>query len=309
MFNMRSLGSLLLSFSFLFLGGCKEQRSTTPRIHIASFADEKEAKRLLTRTISFPKEKRVLFISKYFKGRKYRPETKKRIKKQRSKPKTKKEATNRRPLPIETLSTSFTYLDCMTYVEHVLALAATEKADYVAFLRRLVDVMGDGQGQRLMNHHRSHFTSHWADVNERKGYLVNVARGHKAAKTRVLTLNKVGENRTFYIEDRFMISQGQKTIHYFPKNAILAGKADLQSGDVVAMVCDKEGLDVLHMGFYVRAGDKKLLRHASYKDNRVKDQDFTEYLEQKGYVKGLMVLRPKLAAKEPFPYEFLPRKR
>ena len=309
MFNMRSLGPLVLLFGLLTVCGCKENAPEDYRVFIASFNDEKEALRLLTKTTSLPKNRRILFISKYFKGRKYHPATKKRIKKQRSKPKTKKEATNVRPQPIETLSTSFTYLDCMTYVEHVLALAATERADYVAFLRRLVDVMCDAKGQPLMNHHRSHFTSHWADVNETKGYLVSVARGHKAAKTRKVTLNKVGENRTFYIEDRFMISKKEQTIHYFPKEAILAGQADLKSGDIIAMVCDKEGLDVLHMAFYVEEGNKKFMRHASYSDNKVMDQDLTDYLTKKGYVKGLMVLRPTLGAAEPFPYEFLPRKR
>jgi len=205
--------------------------------------------------------------------------------------------------------TSFQYLDCMTYVEHVLALASADRPEYAgAFLPRLLDVMFDARGGVLYCHLRNHFTSQWADVNERKGYLTNVARNHPLAAKREVVLNKVGENRTFYVEDRFMIASGPQTVWYFPTPSVLAHTAPLASGDVLALVCDKEGLDVTHMGFFIEQHGKRFLRHASLTRNRVVDQDFDTYMREKKGLVGLMVFRPRLAAPEPPAYRFVARR-
>ena len=216
----------------------------------------------------------------------------------------KREANNEKPLSVEFLRSNLTYLDCMTYVEHVLAMAASQKASYTEFLLRLIDVMFDAGGKPLMNHHRNHFTSYWGVVNERKGYLTDIARHHPKALSRGLYLNRVGNNRTYYIEDRFMIAAEPSLMWYFPVAAVLDGSAPLQSGDIVAMVTDKEGLDVTHMGFYIEQNQKRWLRHASLKLNRVTDQDLAEYLRAGKNIKGLMAFRPLLKTAPPALYRF-----
>ncbi len=290
-------------------GGQGEVREAMiPEVAVKSFADAAEVERIIATARSVPVGRRVPLISRYFLGRRYHPETKARVKKQHAKPKTKVEATNELPLPVNTLPTSLQYLDCMTFVEHVLALAAADRPDYVgAFLPCLIDVMYDAGGGPLLNHLRNHFTSHWADVNERKGYLVNVARGHPAAVKRVVLLNRVGANRTFYIEDRFMIAREPQIIHYFPTEAVVARRVPFRSGDIVALVCAKEGLDVLHMGFAIEHGRQWLLRHASSKLNRIIEEDLAGYLKGRPEVIGLMVLRPRLAAPPPPRYRFRPK--
>ncbi len=70
------------------------------------------------------------------------------------------------------------------------------------------------------------------------------------------------------------------------------------------MVTGKEGLDVTHMGFYIEKDDKPLLRHASYTQNKVIDQDFYEYFKNHKSAKGIMLLRPVLKADAPAPYKF-----
>jgi len=251
-----------------------------------------------------PPQRRIEFISKYLLGRKYHPETRTRIKKQHAPKPAKREANNEKPLSVEFLRSNLTYLDCMTYVEHVLAMAASQKASYTEFLLRLIDVMFDAGGKPLMNHHRNHFTSYWGVVNERKGYLTDIARHHPKALSRGLYLNRVGNNRTYYIEDRFMIAAEPSLMWYFPVAAVLDGSAPLQSGDIVAMVTDKEGLDVTHMGFYIEQNQKRWLRHASLKLNRVTDQDLAEYLRAGKNIKGLMAFRPLLKTAPPALYRF-----
>jgi hypothetical protein len=267
---------------------------------LADENDRPEVERLLTAGLRLPSARRIGFFSEALLGRAYRPETKARIGEQRKPPPTKREATNAEPIPVKVLKTSFTYLDCMTYVEHVLALAASDRAEYRAgFLPRLVDVMFDADGTPLMSHHRNHFTSHWGEVLERKGYLINVARGHPGAVTRHVLLNRVGTNRTFYVEDRFMIATEPQAVRFFPLEAVLAGQVPLQSGDVVAMATDKDGLDVTHMGFFIERHEGRFLRHASLTRNRVVDEEFEGYLKARKGLTGLMVFRPVLRAPEP----------
>ncbi|MBU1108474.1 MAG: DUF1460 domain-containing protein [Candidatus Riflebacteria bacterium] len=280
--------------------------NAAPLVGLPESADAVEVERLIASTHHLPVHRRVEFISKYLLGRKYHPETKERIKKQQKKQVEKVEAANAEPLPVKFLRTSMAYLDCMTYVEHVLAMAASSKAAYQdEFLCRLIDVMFDAAGQPLMNHHRNHFTSLWGDVNERKGYLINIARNHPQAVMRELLLNKVGNNRTFYVEDRFLIAEKPQQMWYFPVEAVLERLTPLVSGDIVALVTDKEGLDVTHMAFYIEHGGKRWLRHASLKLNRIVDQNFDQYLRDGKHIKGLMAFRPVLRAPQPNLYHFM----
>lgn len=289
------LGCFILILAGLFSSSSVLRAETKkPGVKLQSLADKKEVERIIAQALQLPVMRRVEFVSKYLIGRKYRRETKDRIKKQQTKKVEKHEATNLEPIPVKFLQTSIRYLDCMTYVEHVLAMAACKKASYeTEFIDRLTDIMFDADGeQTLMNHHRSHFTSHWGDINEQKGYLDNFARNHPEAKMRELTLNKVGSNRTFYVEDRFMIAKTPQQVWYFPIPAVLDGKVKMVSGDIVALVTDKEGLDVTHMGFYIEHNRKRWLRHASFKLNKIVDQNFDQYLRDGSHIKGLMVFRP-----------------
>ncbi|HAE39347.1 MAG TPA: hypothetical protein DCG57_12020 [Candidatus Riflebacteria bacterium] len=296
---------LLTAVLCVFFQNATLAEDTAPIVGLREPGDVVEVERLITSAHRLPVQRRIEFVSKYLLGRKYHPETKARIKKQQKKPVEKVEAANPQPLPFKFLRTSMTYLDCMTYVEHVLAIAASAKPAYhEEFLCRLIDVMFDAGGQPLMNHNRNHFTSLWGDVNERKGYLTNVARNHPLAVGRELYLNRVGKNRTFYVEDRFLIAEKPQQMWYFPVSVILARKSPLVSGDVIAMVTDKEGLDVTHMGFYIEKKGKRLLRHASIKLNRIVDQDLGQYLRDGKHIKGLMLFRPLLQAAQPDLYRF-----
>ncbi|PKL51361.1 MAG: hypothetical protein CVV42_00490 [Candidatus Riflebacteria bacterium HGW-Riflebacteria-2] len=298
-------GWLMLGFIALTCGLYAAGEAAAPVVGLRRSNDAVEVERLIASAHNLPVQRRIEFVSKYLIGRRYHPATKKRIKKQRSKPVEKVEASNPNPLPVKILPTSLTYLDCMTYVEHVLALAAnTKPAHYDEFLCRLIDIMYNAGGQPLMNHHRNHFTSRWGDVNEQKGYLVNVARSHPLALSRELYLNRVGDNRTFYVEDRFVIAEKPQLMWYFPRTVALEKKAPLLSGDVVALVTDKEGLDVTHMGFFIEKKGKRFLRHASFKLNRIVDQDFEQYLRENKHVGGLMVFRPLLNSPAPYKYSF-----
>ncbi len=299
--------SLICVMTLSCLQSATAAEGRTPRpaavVPLKSMADAAEAERIMRAALGVAPERRLIFVSRCLLGRRYHPETRKRIKSQHQPPKPKQEADNEQPQPVTALSTSLQYLDCMTYVEHVLALTYAERPDYTgAFLPRLIDIMFDAGGAPLVNHLRNHFTSHWAEVNARKGYLVDIAREHPLAVTRTLTLNRVGANRTFYVADRFMIASAPTTFWYVPLAVVLARQAPLMPGDIVALVCDKEGLDVTHMGFFMETQGKAVLRHASLTRNRVTDEDFYAYMAKRKGLTGLMILRPRLPPRPPAPF-------
>lgn len=300
---MNKIRVFIVAIVFFLILNSGFARSLTT-VNVKNFKDKKEVERIIVASSHLPPIRRIEFISRYFLGRKYRPETKKRIKKQHSKKVVKTEADNKLPLPVKRLRTSLKYLDCMTYVEHVLALSSCKKPSYSEFLNRLIDIMFDANGQPLMNHMRSHFTSHWGDVLEKKGYVYNYARNHPMAKLRNVVLNKVGKNRTYYVKDRFMISKKPQKVWYFPKKVVLEHKAGLKSGDIIALTTNKEGLDVTHMAFFIIRNGKRLMRNASYTLNKVVDQDIDKYLNKRKSVTGIMVFRPILKAKKPISYSF-----
>lgn len=295
-------GLMTFAAFFSFTGLWAQEPAT---ISLKSLTDQGEVERLIRKIQPFGVIRRIEFVSRYLSGRKYRPETKTRIKKQNAKKVEKREANNAEPLPVDFLRTSMRYLDCMTYVEHVLAIASSQKPEYEKdFLCHLANIMFNANGKPLQNHLRNHFTSQWADINEEKGYLINIARNHPQAVCRKLFLNRVGTNRTFYVEDSFIIATKPQSQWYFPLETVMARKTGLQSGDIVALVTDKEGLDVTHMGFFIKKAGKDWLRHASLKLNRIVDQEFYQYLREHKTVKGLMAMRPVLKAKTPAPYLF-----
>jgi len=352
------VNGLVLSLLLLPLGCSKKElkqkdiskeKSEVSSVNIEDLSFQTECKKLIALASEKNDDDKIAFISSYFLGRKYRCDTKKRIKKQRKAEKAKKvkkEADNINPLPVKTLATSFKHLDCMTYVEHVLALTIASK-DFKSlfpdnksievnntekirpnskvlikdsansnapfkdnkvsqlFLNRLIDIMFNAKGLSLMNHHRNHFVSKWAENNVQKSYLFNVATNNKQSKVRTVILNKVKENRTFYVEDSFMKSPKPVNIHYFDINTLERERNILQNGDIVALVCSKEGLDVTHMGFFVKKSDGKVLfRHASYSDNKIINSSFFDYMKQKKKLVGLMVLRAQFNAKLPVTYNF-----
>ncbi|HNV69626.1 MAG TPA: DUF1460 domain-containing protein [Candidatus Ozemobacteraceae bacterium] len=305
-----SLAFLSLVGSTVSAGGLVPG-TASPIVSLKSLSDAPEAERLIRAALRIAPERRLAFFSRCLLGRRYHPETKKRISGQRQQPVTKREATNPSPLPVTHLATSLAFLDCMTYVEHVLALTFCEKPEYTGcFLPRLIDLMFDAEGGPLFNHQRNHFTSLWAITNARKGYLVDVAAKHPLAVRRTLTLNRVADNRTFYVEDRFMIAPGPTSFAYFPLSVVTGRRAPLESGDIVALVCDKEGLDVTHMGFFMQPHEKPVLRHASLAKNRIVDEDFYAYVQAKKGLVGLMVLRPCLPPGRPvnlYRFDLLPQ--
>ena len=84
----------------------------------------------------------------------------------------------------------------------------------------------------------------------------------------------------------------EREISYIPSPAIAGPVFEtIMTGDYIGIYSHAAGLDVSHVGIFIREGGKSYLRHASSQPEfrKVIDQDFQEYIQNKA---GIIVLRP-----------------
>ncbi|HKN18715.1 MAG TPA: N-acetylmuramoyl-L-alanine amidase-like domain-containing protein, partial [Dissulfurispiraceae bacterium] len=84
-----------------------------------------------------------------------------------------------------------------------------------------------------------------------------------------------------------------RDIEYIPSNAMADKLVDnLETGDYIGIYSATPGLDVSHVGIFIKTGGEAYLRHASSakQQRKVIDQDFKSYIKTK---QGVIVLRPK----------------
>lgn len=179
------------------------------------------------------------------------------------------------PGDAETLRVSFESFDCVTYVETVLALAQSTSVD--RFLHLLPRIRYEGGEVSWIR--RNHYMVEWARNNEAVGLIENVTTGSLSVeKTRTLSYLKELPARTV-------------TFRCFPKRALSRVSDRIEAGDLILFVSTKRSLDVFHMGFLFRTGERITLRHASKKGGGVVEQDLDDFIRD-NRMSGLILLRP-----------------
>lgn len=182
----------------------------------------------------------------------------------------------------EQLYVNTTGMDCTTFVETVVALAMLEgngSAGVDGFLRNLQslryrDGIIDGYPSRL------HYISEWALDNDSRGNLTEITPGCRQAVARVKTIDYMTRNRGLYpaLTDKSVfdaIMENEKALKDLHFSVIPSDRVDeaarecLKSGDIVAIVTDKEGLDVSHVGIINIKGGIPYMIHASSKYKKV----------------------------------------
>lgn len=174
-------------------------------------------------------------------------------------------------------------LDCTTFVETVLALVVTIKQDEKSFedFCRNLQTIRYRNGKRDGYASRLHYISWWITDSAKKGIVHEATR---CAHSRPLPLNLyyMSRNAALYPQlkgDSSLVSLIEKeekpfrgiTTEYIPKEELHRGRNALPiaDGDIVALVTNIEGLDVVHIGFALWRGEKLHLLHASSGEGKV----------------------------------------
>ena len=203
-------------------------------------------------------------------------------------------------------------LDCTTLVETVTALTICvqqEKRrweDYLKTLRTLRYRQGvmDGYTSRL------HYFTDWIDDKQLMGIvceiqgpnppftaLQKVKVGYMSQHPQSYKALKANATLVPIIKRQEQALTG-KTYRYIPKQAIKNTqllRQTIKDGDIIAITCNKKGLDIAHLGFAVWQKDGLHLLNASSIHYKVVTEPLTirQYLQKHSTFTGVRIIRIK----------------
>ena len=201
-------------------------------------------------------------------------------------------------------------LDCTTLVETVTALTlcvSQEKrqwTDYVSMLRKLRYRQGrlDGYASRL------HYFTDWIVDKQQMGIVTEIQQPNPP----FTAVQKVSVNYMSQHPDAYKALKAQptmipvirrqeerltgRTFRYIPKEAVdntALLRQTIQDGDIIAITCNKRGLDIAHLGFAVWRKDGLHLLNASQLRKKVVTEPMTlrQYLRRHPSHTGIRIVR------------------
>ena len=179
----------------------------------------------------------------------------------------------------------FSGVDCFTVLDYVEAVRLSDS--FSAFRNNLARVRY--RSGIIAFDHRNHFFSDWGIFHGDfiEDVTVEVGGGHTRSSGKRLN---VKEDGTFYLPG---ITPIERTVDYIPASAIHESVLrKCKTGDYVGIYAEDPGLDVTHVGIFIRGRGKAYLRHASSltEYRKVIDQDFLAFMVRKP---GFLVFRPR----------------
>ena len=187
-------------------------------------------------------------------------------------------------------------LDCTTFVETVLALCIADKRgerDFEGFKKALTDVRyRDG----ILNGYTSrlHYFSDWIRNNEQMGFVKECTSETACAQPKELWLDFMTTHVDSYLpmkKDASLVEEmaAQEknwqgvTVLFIPKEKLDLSSEELKikDGDILAMVTNIKGLDIVHVGFAFWREGKLHLLHASSSAKKVIEDPKTQYESSK----------------------------
>jgi hypothetical protein len=196
--------------------------------------------------------------------------------------------------------------DCVTFVENVLnfsRLINLGKLDLESFKNELIKIRyRDGIISDYTS--RLHYFCDWIYENEKKSIIkavtgeiggveykkeINFMTSHKDSYKQ-LKENKSLVKKMYEIEDNINL----RKIYYLKKSDIKKNQSGINTGDIIALTTEIEGLDVTHTGFAYIENGKLLFMHASQKYGKViiSYEGLSGYLNSIKKCSGIMIARP-----------------
>ena len=187
-------------------------------------------------------------------------------------------------------------LDCTTFVETVLALSIADKRaarSFDGFKKALTDVryrdgVLDGYASRL------HYFSDWIRNNERMGFIKECTSETACSQSKELWLDFMTTHVDSYLPMKknpalveVMAAQEKNwqgtVVSYIPKEKLNLSPEELKikDGDILAMVTNIKGLDIVHVGFAFWKDNQLHLLHASSVAKKVIEDPQTQYESSK----------------------------
>lgn len=198
-----------------------------------------------------------------------------------------------------------TGLDCVTFVENILAMARMmklggasleEMEEEVTYTRYRGGIL-DGYASRL------HYTAEWIADNVSKGVVRDITP-ELGGEPLPIDVHFMSEHASAYPALKTdpslvpAIAAIERSIRRIPRTYIPTGRiaeieGRLRTGDIVAIATSKKGLDYAHMGMVLRNEDGCVLVHASSSQKKVVvDGRVSEVIAAVRSHTGISVMRP-----------------
>jgi hypothetical protein len=183
---------------------------------------------------------------------------------------------------------NFREVDCLTFLESVAALSLSRT--FSEFKELLKKVRYHSGAVAFEN--RNHFFTDWTAYNADFFHDITLLIGESETAVIEKIVNEKADG-TLFIPG---IQPIKRRIVYLPSikvNSRVLQK--MRTGDYIGIYSGESGLDVSHVGIFIREKDSFFLRHASSSEARRKviDEDFGTYIYGKP---GIIVLRDKRVA-------------
>lgn len=210
-------------------------------------------------------------------------------------------------------------LDCTTFVETVVALSLCDKEDartFKDYCRNLTRIRYR-EGKMTDYTSRLHYFTWWGEDNEKKGIVKEIVSAPNSggndpfSAVQTLSINYMSQHPASYkqlkahpefvpvIKKYEDASKGRKYRYIPKKNVGWSDKSSLgivHSGDIIAMLTSKPGLDTSHIGIAVWQNGKLHLLNASYVYKKVvlDTKTFYDYQQVQKSQTGIRVFRVSL---------------
>lgn len=196
-------------------------------------------------------------------------------------------------------------LDCVTFVESVLAMARLVHAgidDFDAYKAELAKIryrggVLDGYPSRL------HYFSEWISDNEALGLVRNVTRDLGGVQdtepidfmsTHTESYRHLADPANLDAIRRVEAELSSRPRYYIPEHRIAEAASGIRNGDIIAATSTVKGLDVAHTGFALWVDGKLHLLHAPLvgKNVEISEKPLADRILGIKAQDGIMVARP-----------------
>ena len=276
---------ILHLFLFLFLSSysCEAYRfSSSDQKVLNSFWKYAEEHRLG----NLPVNERIPSIARFFLGTPYQSNTLN---------------VTREELPVINLHE----LDCVTFVENVLALAFLEQYNQQsteAFVQNIIRLRY--RNAEIVDYtSRLHYSSDWLYEMQQAHLLTDITQfaGGIPYSKQICFMSEHSQKYPQLQKDSSLLKKiktietaiNQRTYYYIPKDKINEACNKIKNGDIFLITTHIKGLDTSHLGFAWKKEGKTYLLHASSKGKQVmiSSLPLQEYMEGIDSQSGIMLAR------------------
>ena len=197
-------------------------------------------------------------------------------------------------------------LDCVTFVENVLAMSYIIKkgqTDINSFKKEL-QLIRYRNGEISGYPSRLHYFTDWIYNNQEKGIVKDITEEIGGIpynkKIDFMTTHtssyKQLEGNSEYINEMESVeaNMNKRALYYIRKSDVDEYYDKLQTGDIIATTTNIDGLDVTHTGFIYKEDGRTKFMHASITKGEIviSKEELKEYLKGNKKQTGIIVARP-----------------